>query len=101
MCPRAQLPAKDRQARSRLLQLLGEGRALARARLVDMAHVCGKKNCRCANGEKHVSLYLSTRLGKRRKMLYVPPQLEAVARQMVSPVVELSATTSCASGRAT
>jgi len=83
MCPRSLLPARDRAARSRLVQLLAAGRPLARASLVTMARVCGKKNCRCALGRKHVSLYLSTRVGRARKMLYVPPELEALARELV------------------
>jgi len=48
-----------------------------------MARSCGKKNCKCAKGEKHVSLYLSTRVGKSRKMIYVPSDLEAQARALV------------------
>ena len=80
---RAQLPPKDRIARSRLIKLLGTARPLARASLVTMARVCGKKNCRCVQGEKHVSLYLAARVGKTRKMLYVPPELEEVARRLV------------------
>jgi len=48
-----------------------------------MARTCGTKNCKCAKGEKHVSLYLSTRVGKARKMIYVPPQFEAQARALV------------------
>jgi hypothetical protein len=83
MSPRSQLPARDRAARSRLLKLLGAGQPLARASLVTMARVCGKKGCHCALGQKHVSLYLSTRLGKARKMLYVPPELEPLARGLV------------------
>ena len=35
-----------------------------------MARLCGKKGCKCA-------------LGDKRKMLYVPPQLEEQARQLV------------------
>ena len=83
MPPRAQLPPKDRAARSRLIKLLAAAKPLARASLVTMARVCGKKNCKCAQGEKHVSLYLAARLGKARKMLYVPPELEAQARRLV------------------
>jgi len=83
MPTRSQLPARDRAARSRLLKLLGAGQPLARASLVTMARVCGKKGCHCDLGQKHVSLYLSTRLGKARKMLYVPPPLEPLARSLV------------------
>lgn len=80
---RAQLPPKDRSARSRLIKLLAAARPLARASLVTMARHCGKPGCKCAHGEKHVSLYLATRLGKTRKMLYIPPDLEPTARRLV------------------
>jgi hypothetical protein len=83
MSPRAQLPPQDRAARSRLIKLLAAAKPLARASLVTMARVCGKKNCKCAQGEKHVSLYLAARIGKTRKMLYVPPELEDQARRLV------------------
>jgi len=83
---RSQLPAKDRTARSRLMQLLAAAKPLARASLVTMARSCGKKGCKCAQGEKHVSLYLAARLGKTRKMLYVPPDLEDLARSLVENV---------------
>ena len=83
MPQRSQLPPADRTARSRLLKLLAAGKPLARASLVTMARRCGKPGCHCAQGEKHVSLYLATRLGRQRKMLYVPPDLEKAARRLV------------------
>ena len=86
MPSRAQLPPRDRAARSRLIQLLGTAKPIARASLVTMARSCGKKGCKCVRGEKHVSLYLATRVGKTRKMLYVPPQLEEAARSLVENV---------------
>ena len=83
MSPRSQLPAEDRKARSRLLKIIAAARPVARASLVSMARTCGKKNCKCAKGDKHVSMYLATRVGKNRKMVYVPPALEAEARALV------------------
>ena len=83
MPSKSQLPPKDRTARSRLVQFLGASHPVARASLVTMARVCGKKGCKCAQGEKHVSLYLAARVGKKRKMLYVPPELEDEARRLV------------------
>ena len=80
---RSHLPQKDQTARSRLIKLLAAARPIARASLVTMARACGKKGCKCASGEKHVSLYLATRIGKTRKMLYVPPELEDLARNLV------------------
>ncbi len=83
MPSRSQLPIEDRAARSQLLKLLGSAKPMARASLVSMARSCGKKNCKCAKGQKHVSLYLSTRLGNSRKMIYVPPEIEPQARALV------------------
>jgi DNA-dependent RNA polymerase auxiliary subunit epsilon len=83
MPSKSQLPPKDRAARSRLVQLLTAAQPVARASLVTMARVCGKKTCKCAQGEKHVSLYLAARVGRKRKMLYVPPDLEEEARRLV------------------
>jgi hypothetical protein len=86
MTTRSQLPAQDRAARSRLIQILTRAQPIARASLVTMARSCGKKGCKCAQGEKHVSLYLSTRVGKARKMIYVPPELEDLAHSLVENI---------------
>jgi hypothetical protein len=80
---RLQLPAQDRLARSRLIKLLSTAQPLAQASLVSMARRCGKPGCKCAQGDKHVSLYLAARLGKTRKLLYVPSDLEPQARRLV------------------
>jgi hypothetical protein len=66
MPPRPSLPAAERAVRSRLLKLLAAAQPLARASLVTMRRVCGKAGCRCAQGEKHVSLYLAARLTRSR-----------------------------------
>jgi len=83
MPSRSELPTEDRAARSQLLKLLAGANPVARASLVSMARSCGKKNCKCAKGQKHISLYLATRVGKSRKMIYVPTQLEPQARTLV------------------
>jgi hypothetical protein len=78
------LPAPERAVRSRLLRLLSQPRPLLRASLVTMSRRCGKPSCRCARGQPHVSLYLATRLGTRRKMIYIPKTLEDQVRQWVN-----------------
>ena len=83
MPPRTGLSARDRAARSRLVKLLASAQPLARAGLVTMARVCGKAGCRCAAGDKHVSLYLAARLGRKRQMIYIPEELEDQARALV------------------
>jgi hypothetical protein len=44
-----------------LAQLLHEREVIAGS-VVSMARRCGKRGCRCAQGEKHVSLYLSIKV---------------------------------------
>ena len=78
------LPAPERAVRSRLLRLIGQPRPLLRASLVTMKRLCGKLNCHCQQGQPHVSLYLATRVGQRRKMIYVPEDMEDMVRQWVA-----------------
>jgi uncharacterized protein DUF6788 len=85
--PRNQLPAAERDARSRLRQCAD--RPLLRGSLVRMARVCGKPGCHCVQGEKHVSLYLAIRVGRKRKMIYLPSRLEERARAWVASSQEI------------
>jgi len=51
--------------------------------VVSMTRRCGKTGCRCEQGEKHVSLYLSVKIEGKRRMVYIPSQLEeAVSRRV-------------------
>jgi hypothetical protein len=82
MLHRSHLSTKERDARSKLRQQLGN-QPLLRGSLVEMARVCGKPGCCCESGQKHVSLYLAIRRGSKRTMIYIPPALEPKARQAV------------------
>jgi len=84
---RSYLPAKERQARSRLVKLLHEQPFLLGS-LVSMPRVCGKPGCKCTRGELHPGLYLSLRVGSQRKMIHVPQSLEGLARQWVGTYQE-------------
>ena len=79
---RSHLPKEERAARSRLAKLLHE-KELLRGSLVSMARTCGKKGCRCRQGDKHVSLYLSILVKGKRRMIYVPAKLESWVRAQV------------------
>ena len=85
---RGYLPAKERQVRSRLAQLLHQEPLLI-ASLVSMPRVCGKPGCKCAQGELHPGLYLSLRIWQKRKMIHVPQSLEAKVRQCVGTYQEV------------
>jgi hypothetical protein len=54
-----------------------------------MARRCGKVRCHCVTGDKHVSLYLSIKLEGRRRLVYIPPELEAEVRQRVGAYREV------------
>ena len=80
---RGKFTQKDRQARSQLAKLAHSKRLLCGS-LVSMARTCGNPNCKCATkGQKHVSLYLSIRDGKKRKMICVPKKWESTITQWV------------------
>ena len=86
----AYLSAPGSKARSRLTLVL-QTRPMLRAGLVSMARTCGKKTCRCAKGEKHVSLYVSLKVGRTRKMIYVPPAMEETVRSWAGNYREAAA----------
>ena len=82
MPPRTQWTQTERQHRSQLAKIVHQQTLLAGS-LVTMARTCGKAKCKCARGQKHVSLYLAIRDGKRRKMIYVPREMEPLVRAAV------------------
>lgn len=82
MASRSQRSAKERDARSRAVRRVAD-EPLLRGSLVVMHRKCGKQGCHCQTGEKHASLYLAVRRGKRRIMIYIPPALEETARLWV------------------
>lgn len=56
-------------------------REVIRGSLVTMRRVCGKSNCRCRKGRKHVSLYLSRSVKGRTSMIYIPRKNEAEIKE--------------------
>jgi len=63
---------------------LGRRGALMRGSLAPLYVRCGRKDCRCAQGQKHGPyLYVSVFQGRRTKSVYVPRHLETEVRQWV------------------
>lgn len=79
---RSHRPIPERQARSRLVQLIAE-QPFLRGSLVERARSCGKPTCRCQQGQLHHSLYLATRFQGQRALWYVPRVLEETVRQLI------------------
>lgn len=51
--------------------------------LVWLARDCGKSNCRCMKGKKHVSLYLSRNIKGRTTMTYIPRRYAKAVEEAV------------------
>jgi hypothetical protein len=80
---RGNFTQKDRETRSQLAKLASTKRLL-RGSLVTMARTCGNPRCKCVTkGQKHVSLYLSIRDGKKRRMICIPKKWEQTITQWV------------------
>jgi len=88
MATRKRYAPRERSARSRLAQLLHDHEVICGS-VVSMARRCGKSGCRCEQGEKHVSLYLSAKIKGKRRMVYIPAQLEAEVRRCVDAYREV------------
>ena len=83
---RGYLALEERQARSQLTRIVHQEPFL-RGSLVESTFKCGKSNCWCNKNKAksgHPACYLSMRLGKKRKMIYIPKTYEKQIRQWVA-----------------
>ena len=71
---------KEQDCRSRLAQMIHD-KEIVLGSLVEMKRKCGKPTCKCVEGQKHVSLYLSCRYKGKRKMICLPKVSEKSARE--------------------
>jgi hypothetical protein len=69
------MPVGEREVRSKLAQLIGD-RGIVRGTLVVREKVCGKSNCKCARGERHIAKYLVMSEGGQKRQLYVSDEME-------------------------
>ena len=79
---RSHLSQKQRKARSQLAKIVHE-KGFVRGTIITMSRVCGNPNCRCAKGQKHVSLYLSRSEGGRPRLLFIPKKYEELVNGWV------------------
>ena len=79
---RSQMTREEREFRSRLKPYIGY-QELLRGTLSVRERVCGKPNCRCTKGKKHISLFLSRGKNGKVEQLYVPKEKEELVRRWV------------------
>jgi len=81
-----------RERRRRVARRIPDLEAVIAGSLQNQRRRCGKEGCRCAKGELHGPyLYLSIRVGRRTRMIYVPAELADQVRQAVTVKVSVQA----------
>jgi hypothetical protein len=86
--PRTTFSPAERRRRSRAAALAHSSRLL-RGTLSVRNQTCGKKSCRCARGEFHLSLYLVQSHNGKPRQLYVSKDWEERVRRAVKDYQEL------------
>jgi hypothetical protein len=86
--PRTTFSPAERRRRSRAAALAHSSRLL-RGTLSVRNQTCGKKSCRCARGEPHLSLYLVQSHNGKPRQLYVSKDWEERVRRAVKDYQEL------------
>lgn len=81
-----------RNRRRRIARHVPDLEAIIAGSLQEQRRRCGKEGCRCARGELHGPyLYLSLRVGRRTRMLYVPAELADRVRTGITANAEVQA----------
>ena len=80
---RSKMSAQERELRSRLAQLAGRS-ALIHDTLSVRQVTCGKKGCRCAQGDRHRAVYLVSSAKGKKRQVFVPSALEEEVRAWVA-----------------
>jgi len=73
---------QERESRSRLKPYISY-KEFVRGTLSVRERVCGKPNCKCQRGEKHVSLFLTRSKDGKIEQLYIPKEKEELVRRWV------------------
>jgi intergrase/recombinase len=73
-----ELNQQQQQLKSKIKQLLD----LLIGSVVSYQMKCGKKNCKCAQGERHICFYLSLKKQGKTVNSYLPKNLVETARLM-------------------
>lgn len=75
---RAHIPSTLRSTYSKLRKLINQNRFI-KGSIYYLKNTCGKKNCKCAKGEKHLSLYIQQTIkGKTKKTLVPKPRWDDI-----------------------
>ncbi len=77
--------------RQELLDMMPNPAHVMRASLITRSIKCGKPNCRCANGEGHKSLYLSSYYNGKTQLDSVPKAYKDKVSQCIKDYEDITA----------
>ena len=77
--------------RQELLGMMPDSAHVIRASLITRSIKCGKPNCRCANGEGHKSLYLSSYYNGKTQLDSVPKSFQDKVSQCIKDYEDITA----------
>ncbi len=75
--------------RQRILNAIKLNPRVIKGSPVSLARECGRPNCRCLKGKKHVSLYVSQSYKAKTKMTYIPHRYEKAVKECVESCRQL------------
>lgn len=79
---RSKMSKEERGKRSRLTQMV-HSREFVRGTLTMREKTCGRSNCQCTEGQKHLALYLVHSEDGKVEQLYVPKKWQERVQQWV------------------
>lgn len=77
--------------RQEILDTMPDPAHVMRASLITRSIKCGKPNCRCANGEGHKSLYLSSYYNGKTRLDSVPKSYKDGVSQCIKDYEDITA----------
>jgi len=78
-----------KEKRTRIAKSKPRSSKIIKGSLVKIKRTCGKANCQCTKGKKHVSLYLSQSKQGKTRMTYIPKRQEKKVMEYVNRYKEL------------
>jgi len=79
---RSKMTKIERESRSRLKPYIS-WKEFMRGTPTIRKQTCGKPNCRCVRGEKHLCLVLTRSFSGKIEQLYIPKEKEEMAKEWV------------------
>lgn len=79
---KSQMSSKERAARSQIGKLIHYA-PIMKATVTVRKVTCGKPNCRCARGDRHLAVYITSRKGGKTRQLFIPKEKEEEVRRWV------------------